>query len=73
MDIFEQVAELRAEEGLKEGLKEGLRKGRKEGRQEGDEKTIRLMLENTKFSIEKIAEKVGVSVAFVKKVKEGKR
>ena len=46
---------------------------RKEGRKEGDENAIRLFLQNTEFPIGKIANLVGVSVDFVRKVKEGKR
>ena len=55
MDFFEQVTELRVEEA----------------RREGDEKAVRLLLQNTEFSPEKIADLVGVSVTFVKEVKEG--
>ncbi len=57
MDIFEQVTELRVEEA----------------RREGDEKAVRLLLQNTEFSMEKIADLVGVTVAFVKEVKEGQQ
>ena len=60
MDIFEQVAEMKWEEGLKGGRRKGLR--------EGAEKSVRLFLANTEISIEKIASLVGVSIAFVKKL-----
>jgi hypothetical protein len=54
MDIIEQVAKIRAEEA----------------RREGDEKAVRLLLDNTEFSADKVAKLVGVSISFVKKVKE---
>jgi hypothetical protein len=57
MSIIEQVTELRVEEA----------------RREGDEKAVRLLLQNTEFSVEKIADLVGVAVAFVKEVKEGQQ
>lgn len=60
MDIFEQVAEMKWEEGLKEGRRKGLR--------EATEKSVRLFLANTEFSVEKIASLVEVSIAFVKKL-----
>jgi predicted transposase YdaD len=56
MDIFEQVAEMKRQEGHRQGLKEGV------------EKSARLFLANTEFSIEKIASLVGVPVTFVKKL-----
>jgi hypothetical protein len=52
MDIFEQVAEMKRQEGLEEGL----------------EKSVRLFLANTEFSLEKIASVVKVPVALVKKL-----
>lgn len=61
MGIIEQWAEIKAEEALE--------KGREEGREEGNEKAVKLLLDNTEFSMRKIAELVGVSVSFVKKVK----
>lgn len=57
MSIIEQVTELRVEEA----------------RREGDEKAVRLLLQNTEFSVEKIADLVGVTVVFVKEVKEGQQ
>ena len=57
MDIFEQVAEWRWEDGVEEGLKQGL------------EKAAKVLLANTEFSVEKIASEVGVSVSFVENVK----
>jgi predicted transposase YdaD len=53
--------------GIDEYLKQ---EGREEGREEGNEKAVKLLLDNTEFSMSKIAELVGVSVSFVKKVKE---
>ena len=57
MGIIEQLAEIKAEEALEKG------------REEGNEKAVKLLLDNTEFSMRKIAELVGVSVSFVKKVK----
>ena len=62
MDIFEQVAEWRWEDGKEEGLKQGLEKGL--------EKAVRVLLANTEFSVEKISSEVGVSVSFVERVKK---
>ena len=58
MDIIEQVAEIRAEEA------------RKAAEQAGDKKAVKLLLSNTEFSIDKIAELVGVPVSFAKKVRD---
>ena len=52
MDIFEQVAEMRWQEGLEKGL----------------EKSVRILLANTKFSVPKIASLVEVPVTFVRKL-----
>jgi len=57
MGIIEQLAEIKAEEA----------------REEGNEKAAKLLLENTEFSVGKIAELVGVPVSLVKKVKESLR
>jgi predicted transposase YdaD len=65
MDIFEQVAEWQKqdlrEEGRNMGLQEGLLKGQ--------EQSVRNLLSNTKFSVEKIASLVEVPVDFVEKIK----
>ena len=66
MGILEQVAQVRAAEAKEEGILEGLEKGRAEGQ----EKSVRIFLAHTEFSPEKIASLVGVSVAFVEKIKE---
>jgi hypothetical protein len=58
MDIFQQVEEMCREEGREEGLKLG------------DEKTVKLFLSNTEFSMEKIAALVGVSVSYVQEIKD---
>ena len=60
MDIFEQVAEMRWEEGKEEGLKEG--------RAAEKERSVRLFLASTDFSVEKIAELHKVRVSYVKKL-----
>ena len=60
MDIFEQVAEMKRQEGLMEGFEEGHRKGLEE--------SVRGLLANTEFSIAKIASWVGVPVSLVRKL-----
>ncbi len=60
MDIFEQVAEMRRQEGLEEGHRKGL--------EEGVEKSVKVLLANTEFSIGKIASLVDVPVAFARKL-----
>jgi hypothetical protein len=54
MDIFEQVAEMKRQEGLEEGL----------------EKSVRVLelLANTEYSVEKIASLIGVPVKFASKL-----
>ena len=54
MDIFEQVAEWRFQDGL----------------EQGDEKAVKVLLANTEFSVEKIASLVDVSIPFVEKIKK---
>jgi flagellar biosynthesis/type III secretory pathway protein FliH len=61
MDIFEQVAEWRYEDGKEEGLKEG------------KENSVKVFLANTEFSPEKIASLVDVPLALVKKIKKEMR
>ena len=53
MGYFEQLAEIKHQEGIQEGL----------------EKAVRSLLSNTEFSSKKIAELVGVPVSLVRKVK----
>ena len=65
MGIFEQFAEIRHEEGLQEGLQRGIEKGMEEGL----EKAVRVLLSNTEFSTEKIADLVGVPIGVVRKIK----
>jgi hypothetical protein len=60
MDIFQQVEEMRWEEGLKAGMRKGLRKGKEEA--------VRILLANTRFSGKKIAALVGVSEIFVQRL-----
>jgi predicted transposase YdaD len=75
MDIFEQVAEWQKqdlrEEGRNTGRQEGLQKGHQEGLLKGQEQSVRNLLSNTEFSVEKIASLVEVPVAFVEKMKAG--
>jgi predicted transposase YdaD len=56
MDIFEQVAEMRWQEGLEEGHRKGV------------EKAVRGLLANTKLSIAKIASSLGISVTYVRRL-----
>jgi predicted transposase YdaD len=62
MDIFEQVAEMKRQEGKQEGRQEGL--------EEGLEKSVRVLelLANTEYSVEKIASLIGVPVGFARKL-----
>ena len=66
MDIFEQVAEIRHEEGLQEGRK----LGRKEGAQQTKRIVVENLLKNPKLSLNEMAAIAEVSLSFVKKVKK---
>ena len=68
MDIFEQVAEWRWQEGLEEGHRKGIKEGVKKEQRKGLENSARLFLANTEFSVEKIASLVGVPVTRVRKL-----
>jgi predicted transposase YdaD len=57
MGIFEQLAEIKHQEGVQEGIQEGL------------EKAIRGLLVNNKLSMSEIAEAAGVPVDLVVKIK----
>jgi hypothetical protein len=54
MDIFEQVAEWRFQDGL----------------EQGQEKAVKGLLANTEFSVEKIASLVDVPISFVERVRK---
>ena len=60
MGIFEQLAEIKHQEGVEEGRHEGMQVA---------ERAIRVLLDNTEFSPEKIAEMVKVPIDLVEKVK----
>jgi hypothetical protein len=62
MGVIEQLAEIKAKEALEEG--------REQGKEEERQEFVRSLLTNTEFSPEKIAELVGVPVAFVQKIKK---
>lgn len=62
MGIVEQLAEIRREEGRAEGMEIA--------RKEEQEKSVKIFLINTEFSVEKIADLVGVPVSFVEKVEK---
>lgn len=62
MDIFDQLVEIKYQEGIEKGVKKGLQKGLR--------KAVRLFLTNTEFSPEKIAELVEVPVSFVERIKK---
>jgi len=64
MDIFEQVAEWKRQELLEEGHRKGHRKGVKEVQ----EKSVRKLLANTEFSMEKIASLIEVPITLVRKL-----
>ena len=57
MGIIEQLAEIKAEEAMAKG------------RLEEKKNSVKALLNNTKFSVNRIAFILGVSVPFVKKVK----
>jgi predicted transposase YdaD len=68
MGIDEYLKQKAMEEGQEEGLEEGRKEGEERVRMTQG-KSVRAFLDNTEFSISKIAELVGVPVSFVKKVK----
>jgi predicted transposase YdaD len=68
MGIFEQLAEIKHQEGVQEGKLEGKQEGKQEGIQEGLEKAIQGLLINTELSPSKIAEAVGVPISLVEKI-----
>ncbi|MHB1922619.1 MAG: hypothetical protein ACYCOO_10325, partial [Chitinophagaceae bacterium] len=59
------LAEIKANDAMKIGLKKG--------REEGMEKTIKILLTQTDFSVEKIASMFGVSSSLVMKLSKGLR
>lgn len=61
MGVLEQLAQIKAEEGLEKGLQQG--------RAEEREKIVKSLLASTKFTIKEIASLLGVSVSFVAKHK----
>ena len=71
MDIFEQVAEIRAQEGLEQGLEQGRKEGRKEGEERATKKFVENLLKNYEIDEKEVASITGVTVTFVKKVKAG--
>ncbi len=71
MGIFEQLAEMRAEEA-KAVRAEGLAKGKAQGIAQAEKNKrlfVKTLLKDTNFSMQKIASLAAVSVYFVKKVK----
>jgi hypothetical protein len=68
MGIFEQLAEIKHQEGVEEGIQIGKQEGKQENLQ-ALERAIRALLDNTEFSSEKIAELVEVPIDLVQKVK----
>lgn len=72
MDIFEQVAEIRHQEGLEEGLakgiEKGLAKGLEKGRVQGREELVRTMLEKTEFSEEYISSTFSIPIKLVRRL-----
>lgn len=59
-------------EGKEEGLKEGLKEGLEEGRTEGLASAAKNIMATTEFSDELIASLIGVSIDFVKDIRQGK-
>jgi predicted transposase YdaD len=69
MDIWEQVAVWQKEDAFEEGMNKGLQEGLQKGVQKSQERSVRNLLSDTEFSIDKIASLVEVPVAFVEKIK----
>ena len=65
MGIHEQVTEIKVQEAREEALEEGNKKLRA-----AHEQSVKAFLNNTEFSVEKIASLIGVSVSFVEQVKK---
>ena len=65
MGYFEQLAEIKHQEGIQQGIQEGVQQGIKEGL----EQAVKSMLSNTDFSPKEIAEMVGVPLSLVRKLK----
>jgi hypothetical protein len=70
MTFGETILMIVKEEGVEEGLERGLEKGIEKGRLERDTTFAQNLLRETKFSIEEIARLAGVTVEFVKEVKQ---
>jgi len=66
MDIFEQWAEIKQQEGLERGIKRGI----ETGTERATRKFVENLLKETSFSVEKIASLANVSVEFVTEVKK---
>lgn len=65
MDIFEQVAQMKYEEGYRKGLRQGL----KELQQKRDRRVAENLLRRNDLLLNQIASVANVSLNFVKKVK----
>lgn len=65
MGILEQLAGIKSQEAREEALEEGNKKVRAT-----QEQAVKAFLNNTEFSVEKIASLVDVSVSFVEQVKK---
>jgi len=61
MGILEQLIEIKSQEAMEKGL------------EEGNKKAVKAYLNNTEFSVEKIASLVDVPVSFVEQLKESLR
>ncbi|WP_431210143.1 hypothetical protein ACQ86N_29360 [Puia sp. P3] len=71
MGYFEQLADIKYQEGVQIGKEEGIQEGKIEGIQEGREQVARSLVSNTDFAAKKIAGLAGVPLSFVRKLKAG--
>ncbi len=71
--LRQEAKEEAKEEWLAEGLAKGFAKGETKGRTEALVAAANNMIAMTEFSDERIASLIGVSVDFVKEVRQGKK
>jgi len=74
MGIIEELAKFRYQEGFEKGYQEALKirlnKAVKEIMNAAKEERVRILLAKRDFSLETIADLVGVSISFVKRVQK---
>ncbi len=70
MGIIEAIRKIEREEGIEIGMERGMEKGLEKGMEKKTYEFVRNLLIAKKFSIAEIANLVGVTEAFVNKVKK---